>query len=166
MRIKSVDETFLDYPDNTSLSVIVFLPGCEFNCINCQNPELRNPESGNEFSTQEAIALIKGQAQRSRTNKIVLSGGDPLSCYNIDNTIEILDNMSKEYDFCIYTGFDIDYVKENDIKGFKFIKCGNYMEENKTTSYKDDNGIQFASTNQKLYDENYNLLSENGYYKF
>lgn len=165
MRISNIDETFLDYPDNSSLAVIVFCSGCDFDCKGCQNKELRNPDQGEDLTYQEIISIIEEQAKRSRTNKIILSGGDPLACNNIRTTENILNNM-KGYNFCVYTGYDIDYVKRNDIKNFKFIKCGNYIEDKKITSYKDDVGIQFASTNQKLYDENYNLLSENGYYKF
>ena len=165
MRISNIDETFLDYPDNKDISLIVFMPGCQHNCKDCQNKELQNPDNGKLFTLEEAVKEIEKQAMRSRTDKIVLSGGDPLSFYNIDNTIRLLDKL-KGFDICIYTGYDIDYVKENHIKNFKFIKCGIYDETKAVKSYKDDNGIQFASTNQKLYDSNYNLLSEEGYYKF
>ena len=70
------------------------------------------------------------------------------------------------YNIIVYTGYNIDRVYKNNINGFKFIKCGNYDSNLKQTPHKTDDYIQFASTNQKLYDKKLNLVSENGKYYF
>ena len=57
---------------------------------------------------------------------------------------ELLQKMSSHYDFCIYTGYDIDYVKQNDVKGYKFIKCGTFDVSQKRKSDKDDDKIIFT----------------------
>jgi organic radical activating enzyme len=93
-----------------------------------------------------------------------MSGGDPLAPCNIEFTKEFLSKTS--LDVCIYTGHSIEYVKKHNVKGFKFVKCGKFEYENLRESYKTDELIQFASPNQCLYDGEYNLLSENGIYKF
>lgn len=161
-------ESFIDYPDNESLCLCVVMMGCSHCCKGCQNPLFQNPnysEGTRVVSVEELVAELKDKCRRSMTDKIVLSGGDPLSSVNIEFTKDLLKEL-KGYDVCIYTGYDIDYVKENGVSGFKFIKCGKYIEEQKRQSDKDDEKIIFASPNQKLYNSNYELISKDGIYKF
>ena len=66
----------------------------------------------------------------------------------------------------VYDNLLVNYVKENNVKGFKFIKCNVYKENIKQSSEKTDDYIQFASRNQKLYDSNFKLLSKNGRFYF
>ena len=161
--------SFIDYPDNESLCLCVVMMGCTHNCKGCQNPLFQNPEYDNGtkiVTVEELYEDLTNLCKRNRTDKIVLSGGDVLSSYNINFTKELLNMIKNMFDVCIYTGYDIDYVKENDIKGFKFIKTGTYIEAQSRPSSKDDTKIIFASPNQKLYNEEYKLLSNDGIYKF
>ena len=162
-------ESFVDYPDNESLSICVVMMGCGHNCKGCQNPLFQNPEylEGTRIvSVDELSEELKNICHRNFTNKIVLSGGDPLFKINLDFTKELLEKMSSEYDFCIYTGYDIDYVKQNNVKGYQFIKCGTFDISKKRDSDKTDNEIIFASPNQILYNGNNEPLSKDGIYKF
>lgn len=166
--LKFLEESFLDYPDNESIAICVVMMGCDNGCMGCQSPLFANPlyEIGTiEVSVADVVKMIENACKKSETNKVVLSGGDVLSKYNIDFTKELLSKLS-EYDVCIYTGHDIDYVKENGVSGFKYIKCGKFMLDKQQKSFKDDNQIQFASSNQILYNDNYEPLSKNGIYKF
>lgn len=166
--LNEIVESFIDYPDNSSLCLCVVMMGCSHHCKGCQNPLFQNPEYSNGtrvVSVEELVKELKDKCSRSDTNKITLSGGDPLFQANIEFTKELL-NQLEGYDVCIYTGFDIDYVKENNVKGFKFIKCGKYIQEQHRQSDKDDDKIIFASPNQKLYNSEYKLLSNDGIYKF
>ena len=159
--------TWLDYPDKENLAVCVCMMGCDNGCIGCQNPEFQNPQYlsfTRDYTVDSFIEYINELCERNQTNKVVLSGGDPLSCFNIDFTKEFLSKTDK--DVCIYTGHDIDYVKEHQVKGFKYIKCGKYDHTNKQESYKTDYVMQFASPNQILYDDLCIELSVNGVYKF
>ena len=61
---------------------------------------------------------------------------------------------------------DVEYVKEHNVSGFKFLKCGKFDIKNKRESEKTDEKMVLASPNQKLYDENYNLISKDGIYYF
>lgn len=161
---KFVSESFLDYPNNSDISIILYLPGCNRDCKGCQNSNLQYFE---EFENLDILInyLIK-KCSSAHTNKICLQGGDPLYKGNIKTTKYILSKLSKNYDICIYTGANIDEVKKTDLKGFKFIKCGifdktKYIGSKKTNAY-----IQFATSNQKLYDENLKLLSAKGVFYF
>lgn len=161
--------TFLDYPDPESYAVSICFMGCDNGCPHCQNPEFQNPLYDNltkEYDVQGLIEELKIFCKRNRTNKVVLSGGDPLSCYNIEFTKELLKLSSDIFDYCIFTGHDKKYCKNNGVKGFKFLKCGYFDYKNKRESLKTDDYIQYASPNQELYDEKYCLLTKNGVYYF
>ena len=156
--------TWLDYPDNYSLAVIFYTYGCIHKCKNCHNLALQTPVLA---YSKELLKEILMYCKRNNTNKLVLSGGDCLlKGANLDLTNSIIDQYKNQLDICIYTGYDIDYVKANVHQGFKFVKCGKYEENLKIESEKTDDFLQLASTNQELYDANYKLLSTNGRYYF
>jgi anaerobic ribonucleoside-triphosphate reductase activating protein len=154
--------SFLDYIDNYSHAIVVYIMGCNHNCFNCQNKEFQdiNYKESINVNISEFFELLKYFSKKYRTNKVVLSGGDPLHPNNINKVKEIL--LNKEYDFTLYTGYDIEYVIKNNVFGFKFIKCGKYNEIYKKTSEKNNDFFVLASENQKIYDSNYNLISNNG----
>lgn len=160
--------TFLDYPNNKHIAVETFMTGCSHNCFNCQSPDLQDYYgiASIDITIDEFILRVKEKALIAETNKLVLCGGDPLFFLNIKDTNLILDSLSKDFDICIYTGYDIDYCKDNITGSFKFLKCGVYDENKKVISEKTNEYIQWASINQKLYDSNFNLLSERGKYYF
>lgn len=162
--------TWLDYPDNESLAVIVCMLGCDNCCKGCQNPDLKDYLYKHsfviEYSVDEFSSNLLFECKRQRTNKVVFSGGDPLSKFNIDNVKEVLAKVGSELDICVYTGHSVDYCRDNNVKGFKYLKCGYFDINNFRKSYKNDDEMCFASPNQELYDSNYRLLSVNGIYKF
>lgn len=159
--------TFLDYPDDESNAVLVFVMGCVNKCEQCQNPSFCN------YSYPDSIPLdaeglkeeIRLACLKNRTNKVVLTGGDPLAPKNCPLIKEVLSSMP-EIDFIVYTGHDIEYVKKQNVYGFKFIKCGKYVPSLHQGSEKTDDYLKLASKNQQLYDENLNLKSAEGVYYF
>ena len=160
----NIQTTWLDYPDNSSLAIILYTYGCIHNCKNCQNKELQTPI---KVYPETIIKDIYEYCLRNNTNKLVLSGGDCLlKNVNLDLTNRIIRTYKYKLDICLYTGYDIEYVKKYVYKGFKFVKCGKYEESLKTKACKTDEYIQFASTNQQLYNFDYKLLSSNGRYYF
>lgn len=167
--LQPIQTTWLDYPDNESLAIIVCMMGCEHKCPDCHNLLFQNFNydiGTKEYNINEFINEIKNLSIRNRTNKIVLSGGDVLHPKNIEFTKEFLNRMKDDYQICIYTGYNIEYVKNNNVKGYTFIKCGLFNKNLYVKSDKTDDYIQFASTNQKLYDKDNILLSKNGRYYF
>lgn len=160
-----ITETFLEYPDNSSIATIFYFSGCNRNCKGCQNTDLQEYDD-----TMPHISIIikeiEDYCKRLKTNKIVLCGGDPLFIKNIDKTKQILENLGSNFDICIYTGATIQEVKKLNLKGFKFIKCGMFDENKFIGSEKTDKYLKFATSNQELYDSNLKLLSKNGIYYF
>jgi anaerobic ribonucleoside-triphosphate reductase activating protein len=158
----SIETSFLEYPDNKSLCVILYMSGCSLFCENCHNTELQKYTK----TPLDIYEQLKYVCERNRTNKLVLCGGDPLFRDNIDTTKMILHELSNDYDICIYTGYEIERVKETGIKGFTFVKCGTFDKNLFIGSEKKEEYLQFASSNQKLYNEDLELVSDNGRYYF
>lgn len=170
MRLINKDITFIDYPDPNDWASIFYFSGCCNNCINCQNKELQNPEVGKTIidNVDDLYNIVKETTIKHKSNKVVFSGGDPLFTTNIDLIREFLNKHGSEFDICIYTGHSIDYVKENNISGFKFIKCGKYIPELSKDRNPGMTDTEFilASSNQDFYDSNYKKLSNNGVLNF
>lgn len=168
MRIVEIGLTFTDYPSPYDWAVIVYVSGCINNCPNCQNKELQNPDVGGEEikSVEHLYDTIKRSCELNETNCVVFSGGDPLFSSNRNLIKKFLDKYSNEFNVCIYTGYSIEFVKTFELKGYKYIKCGKYDESLKQDSYKTEDAIQLASSNQNFYSDNYERISENGNLKF
>ena len=132
----NIQTTWLDYPDNLNLAVIFYMSGCIHKCKNCQNLSLQTPT---KVYPSSIVKDLISYCKRNNTNKIVLSGGDCLlNGVNLDLTNSIIDQCKDILDICIYTGYDINYVKVNVHPGFKFVKCGKYIEDLKVKSEKTD----------------------------
>lgn len=165
--------TWLDYPDNESLAVLIYFIGCSHECVGCQNPEFQNLEYNernvcfsDDMSLYYFFNLLVIDCKKNKTNKVVFSGGDPLYKSNLTFVKSFLLTYHIQFDICVYTGFKSEYIIQNDLTGFKFIKCNKYDYKLKQTPEKTNNYIKFASTNQELYDKKLRLLSNNGIYYF
>lgn len=165
MKTRLVNEfkgSWIDYPSNDGICLSLYFTGCQGLCQNCQNKELQDPNYGTEFEISKLINTISHEAKRLRTNKITLLGGDPLFHTNINFVRELLCRTHKKFDYCLYTGYDVNFVFTNDIRYFKFLKTGLYDETLSQQSLKTDSYFQLASKNQKIYDENFKQISTDG----
>lgn len=166
--LKPIQASWIDYPDDESIALVVVMMGCDNGCFKCQNPDFQNPyfkEMTEEVEDPSVLEdLLKSLSERYRTDKVVLSGGDPLMKYNIEFTKAFLKQTS--FKVCIYTGHDLNWVRDHYVKGFEFIKCGKFEYANRRESQKTDECMVFASPNQQLYDKDLNLLSKDGVYYF
>lgn len=158
----NTDISFIDYPSAEEHAVIVYFSGCSHNCTNCHNQQLQFHGIGKEYTIDELLNHLIYECNRNKTNNVVFSGGDPLFSKNIEFVKEFLFKYYRRFNICIYTGYDIEYVKKHDIKGFKYIKCGVFKNSLKQESGNFEDRFQLASTNQNFYDENYNQISEKG----
>lgn len=145
-------ETWLDYPDPRSNAVEVLFAGCSHGCIGCQNRDLQDDSMADDVFLDRFMIDVLDMCERCRTNKIVFSGGDPLYCKNIGLVKEFL-RVVKIVDVAIYTGCDVDFVKENNVSGFSYIKTGVYDYENKQVPGKTSMFLRLASKNQKIFNK-------------
>ena len=170
MRFAGSEMTFTDYPSKDGWAVSLFMCGCDFSCKGCHNPSLQNPEyrGGVELSIEEFYNHCKQETLKYRTNNIVLLGGDPLASCNRWFTAQFLEQYGGCFNICIYTGYDIDTVKNLNLNGFKFIKTGEYIKElhQSDTTKGQRTKLVLGSSNQELYNNNYVKLTKEGVYYF
>lgn len=173
MYISDIKETFLDFPDNHSLSVIVFFEGCIHNCKGCQNPLLQTTNVRDYHNKEHVVKMIMNYCKRCHTNKIVLSGGDPF--YNKRECLYVIDKLMEEgYDVCVYTGYTIDKVNEfycgTEYRRPTYVKCGNYREDlTVSNSGKTEENLVLVSTNQAFYKsegKEFKIISEGNVLRF
>lgn len=160
-----LEETWLDYPSPDGNAIMVFFCGCEHHCKGCHSPLLQQEYDYDE-SNEQALKRIVEYAKSAGTNKLVFLGGDPLYPKNLSLVTFLVNNLKNDFDICIFTGYDIGYVKKTGIKGVKFWKCGTFDIDNSRKSDKSDEEYVLASPNQNFYDDDYNLISNNGILKF
>ena len=165
--IEPLTHSFLDYPSSEGSCISMYVIGCEHNCKDCSNPDLQDFNYDVKIQSPEQVAfLLSNEFKKTPFKQLALIGGDPLHPKNLDDTKMLLYYLNGHIDVIIYTGYDVEYCKKNNVTDFKFLKCGCYNNKLKQESEKTDDYIQFASKNQKLYGEDYNLISENGRYYF
>jgi len=158
--------SFIDYPDRESHAVVVYFCGCEQGCHTCHNPLLQDWLYGSVLQDYEFEAQVYHALDRHRTNKLVLTGGDPLYHHNIIAVREFLLKNQHKIDIAIYTGYDIHYVKEHKITGYRFLKCGTYDYRMRQQPEKTNTRFVLASENQKLYNRYGHCISRAGVYYF
>lgn len=74
MRIKGFQKTSLiDYPKN--ICSVIFLPGCNFRCGYCHNPELVVDEGLNDV--MEGWLLNKLEERKGLVDSVCITGGEP-----------------------------------------------------------------------------------------
>ena len=143
--------SFVSYPTRSGHSVEVFFTGCSHNCPGCQNPNLRAfGEVEQKISYDEFVEALKDSCRRNITDKVVLLGGDPLSYQNRFFVQRLLEDLSDEYKFCVYTGHSLNEI-DKFVKKAEFVKCGRFLQIEYQEPAKTDEYLQFASKNQILY---------------
>lgn len=163
--IPSNSVSWVDYPEPSGHCVSVYFVGCRFHCRGCQNEYLQKEGTAEDATPYyDFVDRLKDILERTRSDRVCLLGGDPLFVTNrlvTRNLIRDLDDIH----FCVYTGETIENAIPY-VRGAEYVKCGVYDSEHRQTSGKYDDRMVFASTNQKLYDSEFRLLSENGIYYY
>lgn len=169
--LNAIKTTFLDFPNDTDISIIAFFEGCCHNCIGCQNEHLKIQT--HSYDREDVLSLITANAKRHNTDKIVFSGGDPFFKDNLDSLedmLYIIDRLENEgYELCVYTGYTLDNIydiyKDKNYRMPSYVKCGVFVESNKRLSEKTDYSFTLSSPNQDFYKLNkdvYHKISEKG----
>jgi pyruvate formate lyase activating enzyme len=85
--------SLIDFPGR--LAAVIFLPGCNFRCPYCQNPDLiKNPEKLPTISYKELVDFLKDR--RDWLDGIVITGGEPTIWSELPKLIENIKNMNYE----------------------------------------------------------------------
>jgi len=112
-----------DMKNGSGLRAVLWVSGCNHNCIDCQNPITWDPEGGLLFddkAKQELFELL----DRDYISGLTLSGGDPLFPGNRETITDLCKKVNDSYpdkDIWLYTGYkwedicSLDIVKYIDV---------------------------------------------------
>jgi organic radical activating enzyme len=162
---------FSDYPDTNKMCVSVFFSGCDFGCESCHNMALQDPTYRDSSfvyydNIDDLVNYVLEYSSKFRTNHISIMGGDPLYKTNVDITRELSNSLlDSNFKIMIYTGYGVNQVKNMNIN-FTYLKTGLYNKNKSQDSLLDDEKFVLGSTNQVIWDNEYNKLSKNGVYKW
>jgi organic radical activating enzyme len=159
-----------DYPDSSKMAISIFFNGCDFNCPSCHNEEMQDPNfHDNSYTSYESVQDLADQiitfGQRNRTNNFAIMGGDPLHPNNIDVVSKLTHVLEKSGNVILFTGYDMGTIKKSNLK-FTYLKHGLYRENLAQESKLTDNEFHLGSSNQKIYNSDFKLVSNNGIYKY
>jgi len=88
-----IESSLLDWPGQ--VSAVVFLPGCNFRCPFCHNPELvLRPGTLVDISLDEILTSI--ESHRGWLDGIVVTGGEPTAFYGIEGLLTQLKEAGLE----------------------------------------------------------------------
>jgi len=157
-----------DYPERSGWCIEIFVFGCDFSCPECSNSTLQSkqPNLGRAVTVEALVSEVLKLSRNNNVKYLTILGGDPLALQNREFILEFCKQLKPHLDICIYTGYDIEEVVKIGFDSFNFIKCGVFDINTYQTPEKTDDYLQFASANQKLYNNAYELLSHAGKYLF
>lgn len=168
--VPSYKLSFLEYPIRSEWCTTVYTIGCPHKCTGCHNSQLQDVEYSeyDEFEITALLKFFKELADKAQSNNFTIIGGEPLAPWNIAGIKELL-RLNNQFNICIYTGYGVNFAKKIGLSGFSFLKTGLYNESLvnplHSSPSKPDNVFTLATTNQELYDGEYNLISKQGIFK-
>lgn len=127
----------------------LWLSGCSHHCNGCHNPELQNPEYGQDVTTGTLEELIK-LLRKPHIDGLTLSGGDPMFPGNrkeLELICHFLKHEVPDKTIWMYTGYQlIDIILEPILEYLNVIVDGEFIEK-----YRDERYKWAGSTNQRIW---------------
>lgn len=110
-----------DMKNGMGLRTVLWLSHCEHKCEGCHNPQTWSEDSGITFDT-EAKEELFNDLKNDCISGLTLSGGDPLSCINRIEIVDLLKEIKSKFpnkNIWCYTGYKWSEVKN--IEAMKYI---------------------------------------------
>lgn len=139
-----------DMLNGTGLRTVLWVSGCDHNCLGCQNPETHPEDSGILFDTDAEEELFES-LKPDYIEGITFSGGDPLYPKNRTTITRLAKKVKQLYpnkNIWLYTGFLFEDIKDLEIVQFlDVIVDGEFVIKLK------DNKLHWkGSSNQRVID--------------
>lgn len=126
LRINSIMEN-PSLCDGIGYRAVIFLQGCNLRCKGCHNKSTWDIGKGTLIDVIELANILKGKCFNK---KLTITGGEPL--LQVEALRDLLEEL-KDFDLCLYTGYELKDVPEDILSYLKYIKYGPFVEELKTT---------------------------------
>jgi anaerobic ribonucleoside-triphosphate reductase activating protein len=116
--------------DGPGIRTVVYFQGCNRYCVGCQNPQTWDFKGGQSVSIPD---LVKTIITGSRTQRVTISGGEPLEQKEALTTLVIL-LKEQNFDIALYTGYlEVD-VPVDILMHIDFLKTGEYRQDLRTST--------------------------------
>ena len=114
--------------DGLGYRTVLFLQGCDLQCIGCQNKSTWDLTKGIK---KDIKVLAQELREKCFNKKLTISGGEPLM--QAGALRELLEEL-KDFDLCLYTGHELNEVPQSILSYLKYIKVGRFVQELRTTT--------------------------------
>lgn len=114
--------------DGIGYRTVLFLQGCDLQCIGCQNKSTWDLTKGIK---KDIKVLAQELREKCFNKKLTISGGEPLM--QAGALRELLEEL-KDFDLCLYTGHELNEVPQSILSYLKYIKVGRFVQELRTTT--------------------------------
>ena len=142
--------TQFDTANGIGIGTVLWVAGCEHNCLQCHNPQTHNPNAGKKFTSSVQDFLIK-TLEPPYITRLTLSGGDPLYPDNQSCITEIAKNVKANFPekkIWLYTGYTFEDIDHLPVLNYVDVLIdGKFMIEKK-----DLNLLYRGSANQRVID--------------
>lgn len=149
-----------DMRNGDGLRVVLFVSGCDHYCIECQNPQTWDSQSGIEFDAS-AKEEIFTELRKNHISGLTFSGGDPLNEHNLDDVMKLIIDVRNEFEdgktIWLYSGYNFDDIigskdkSEVSKKRAEIISMCDVMVDGEFEKDKADINYHWAgSTNQRV----------------
>jgi anaerobic ribonucleoside-triphosphate reductase activating protein len=125
---------------------VIWVQGCNFNCINCESPELRPIINANRIDIEKLADVV---IETANIYGITISGGEPfLQAKTLYNLLSLIRLKRPDLNVVIYSGYENTELIWNDAKELMSL-CdvaitGRYIDE-----LNDNKGLR-GSSNQEV----------------
>lgn len=121
----------------------IWFQGCDKDCKNCFNQELRKKVPKNIITDDEIVDIIKQSIKENNIEGVTLLGGEPLLQINLPILMAKIKNLG--LGIILFTGYNFNEIPKDIVINCDLIIDGPFIEEKK-----DNERRLIGSTNQKL----------------
>lgn len=157
----------ITYPDQNNgpgLRVVIWVSGCSHHCLECQNPQTWDKNSGIIFDNSAKEEIIK-QLKNNYISGVTWSGGDPMHKDNIETVLkftEKIHDLFPEKNIWLYTGYTFEEImNDTNLKRKQLLDLCDVLVDGEYKKELRDISLHWCgSSNQRVIDVK-NTLKEN-----
>lgn len=141
------DITKSSFVNGDGCRAVLWLSGCTHHCPGCQNPELQDPDYGQEMTTKTLWKLIN-ILRKPHIDGLTLSGGDPMYPEHrreVELICHFLKHEVPDKTIWMYTGYSFEDIKDEPLLQYvDVVVDGKYIEGREPALYR-------GSDNQRIW---------------
>lgn len=130
---------------------ILWVQGCERNCMGCISPEMQSLTGGTALSVESLFNMIADSHKIYGTEGMTISGGEPF--YQADRLCGLISRVRECFDFgvIIYTGYTLDELEKSGGEDvLRLVNMADVIVDGEYISELDDDRGMRGSSNQRV----------------